>query len=198
MEAPEHDWLDQYRRGDVEALGKLVEHFRRPLFGFIVKMTEGRGDADEIFQEAWFRAIKNLDGYRDQRFLSWMFRIAHNLIIDRARKARPQVDLGTGNGSDEQTNTEAIANRFAAPGIGPAGETSGRDLGRRISDAVSRLPHEQREVFLMRMEGDLPFKEIAKVQGTSLNTALSRMQYALTKLRVELKSDYEHLAGVRP
>ena len=182
-------WLAEYRKGRTEALGRLVEHYRRPLYAFIYKMTENGTDADEIFQEVWFRAIKNVERYEDQSFLSWLFRIAHNLIIDRARRARPTVDLGAG-GDDGL----ALEERLASPRMGPVDEAAGRDLGRRIAAAVHRLPEEQREVFLLRTEGDVPFKEIAKIQKTSINTALARMHYAVLKLRQELQGDYAALA----
>lgn len=193
MEAPENAWLVEYRRGSVDSMGKLVEHFRRPLFGFILKMTEGREDAEEIFQEVWFRVIRNLDSYREKRFVSWLFRIAHNLIIDRARKAKPISDPHP----LEPGQKDKIEARIPSPGINPALQVEGRDLGQRIAAAVGRLPQEQKEVFLMRMEGDFPFREIARIQGTSINTALARMQYALEKLRDELKTDYRDIAGER-
>ena len=194
MESPEKIWLVEYQHGRVNAMGELVEHYRRPLFGFILRMTEGRQDAEEIFQEVWFRVIRNLDSYQDKKFLSWLFRIAHNLIIDRARKFKPIVELPSGESGSESE----IETRIPSPDISPALQAEGRDLGRRISTAVSHLPQEQKEVFLMRMEGDLPFKEIAKIQGTSINTALARMQYALAKLRDELKTDYRDITGEHP
>lgn len=183
-------WLAEYRRGRVEALGKLVEHYRRPLYAFLYKMLEGRSaDADELFQEVWFRVIKNVERYEDQSFLSWLFRIAHNLIIDRARRARPTVDWSSG--SDDGL---ALEERMASTKLGPENEVAGRDMGTRILAAVEKLPPEQREVFLMRTEGDIPFKQIAKIQKTSINTALARMHYAVQKLRQELRGDYESLA----
>jgi RNA polymerase sigma-70 factor, ECF subfamily len=194
MESPEKAWLLEYRHGRVDAMGELMEHFRRPLFGFILKMTEGREDAEEIFQEVWLRVIRNQESYQDKKFLSWLFRIAHNLIVDRARKFKPIRDFP----SSESDPESEIETRIPSPDISPALQVEGRDLGRRISTAVSRLPQEQKEVFLMRMEGDLPFKEIAKIQGTSINTALARMQYALVKLRDELKTDYRDIAGEQP
>lgn len=182
-------WLAEYRCGRTEALGKLVEHYRRPLYAFIYKMTEGSSEADELFQEVWFRVIKNIGRYEDQSFLSWLFRIAHNLVIDRARRARPMVDISAG-----EEDGWSLEDRLASPRMGPERETAGRDLGHRIAAAVQRLPVEQREVFLMRTEGDVAFKEIAKIQKTSINTALARMHYAVLKLRQELKGDYEALA----
>ncbi len=77
--------------------------------------------------------------------------------------------------------------------MGPDAQVAGHDLGRRMDAAVGGLPLEQREVFLMRMEGNLPFKTIAEIQKTSINTALARMQYALAKLREQLKEDYADL-----
>ena len=193
MEQPEKLWLAEYRAGNTSALDKLVEHYRRPLYGFILRMTEGRDDAEEIFQEVWFRAIRKLDSYKSKKFLSWLFRIAHNLIIDRVRKRKPDHSL------QEQYNDEGLSleERIESPGLDPADKTGDLDLGRRIKAAVLELPDEQREVFLMRTEANLPFKDIAKIQGTSINTALARMQYALTKLREHLKEDYLAIARAR-
>lgn len=189
MQPIEREWLEQYRRGDLEALGKLVEQYRRPLFSFILKMTEGRGDPEEIFQETWIRAIRNFDRFDDQNLLGWLLRIAHNLVIDRARKLRPEVRPELRTGQSATTWFDQVA----GGGPGPATIAADRDLGRRIAEAVERLPPEQREVFLLRMDSDLSFKEIAKVQGVSINTALARMHYAVRKLREMLKDAYDRL-----
>jgi len=195
MVKPELEWLKAYREeGDVEALGKLVEHCRRPLFGFILRMTPNPTEAEEVFQEVWFRAIRKLDVYRDQRFLSWLFKIAHNLVIDRARKAKPMVDLHV----REDERGDPMDNRIPAAGLSPAAQAAGHDLGHRIAEAVNRLPAEQKEVFLLRTQAEMPFKEIAKLQRTSINTALARMQYALAKLQSELQEEYANLARAQP
>jgi len=186
---PDRRCLAAYRAGRVEALGELVEHYRRPLYGFILRMMEGHMDAEEIFQETWLRAVRHLPTYREDRFLSWLFRIAHNLVIDRARKARPMIDL---HGRDESDEADPIQTQLAGKAIDPAVRTAGRDLGDRIRAAVASLPEDQREVFLLRTEADIPFKEIARMQGTSINTALARMHYAVKKLRVELNDEYKH------
>jgi RNA polymerase sigma-70 factor (ECF subfamily) len=186
--------LERYRRGDAAALGELVEQYRRPLFSFILKMTEGREDAEEVFQEVWLRVIKHQHRYRAKSFKSWLFRITHNLVIDRARKRRPIVDL-QGQAEDGE---DVFETRVKDPGPAPHAGVAGRELRDRIAAAVQELPVDQREVFVMRMEADLPFKEIARIQGTSVNTALGRMHYAVGKLRTMLKEDYAEIRGTAP
>ena len=196
MDHPERKWIAEYRKGKVESLAHLVEHFRRPLYGFIVRMTESSNDAEDVFQEVWLRAIRHIDSYHEKNFLSWLFRIAHNLVIDRVRRQKPVVHFPETPFTTTATRWEdRIPDTTSAA---PDRQIAMRDVGPRIKAAVAKLPVEQREVFLMRMEGDLPFKEIARIQKVSINTALARMQYALNKLRQDLKSDYADLSGIRP
>jgi len=189
MDVDDANLLSAYRNGNAEALGKLVEKYKGPLYGFIYKFSEGREDADEVFQEVWVRAIKNMNRYRQKSLLSWLFRIAHNLMIDRIRRRRPEYSFDTPVSSDGL----ALSDHLASDRIGPDGETGGRDLGLRIEAAAEKLPPDQREVFWLRMQADLSFKEIAKIQKCSINTALARMQYALSKLRNELAVEYTEL-----
>jgi len=194
MDQDDAKLLAAYRGGDSEALGVLVEKYKRPLFGFILRFSEGREDADEVFQEVWVRAIKNMNRYRQKNLLSWLFRIAHNLMIDRVRRRKFVLSLDTPASEDGMS----LGEQLAGAGLGPDNEAGGRELGLRIEAAASQLPLEQREVFWMRMQADLSFKEIAKIQKCSINTALARMQYAVSKLRKELASEYRELkeAGI--
>ena len=86
MDKTDIECIKAYLGGDANALEPMVEKYKRPLYSFILKMTEGREDTDEIFQETWFRALKNIHKFRHKNFLNWLFRIAHNLVIDRARR----------------------------------------------------------------------------------------------------------------
>lgn len=190
MENRDAELLVQYRNGNVEALEQLVEQYRRPLFKFILNMVGGQEEAEEIFQEVWFRVIKNIDKYRDDKFLSWLFRIARNFIIDRLRGRKNNVSLDGQNRAGI-----SLMDTIPGPGRSPAAQVGNRDLGRKIAEAVAALPTEQKEVFLMRVEGDLAFKEIGKIQRVSINTVLARMQYALAKLRNELKNEYQAWSG---
>lgn len=186
MEKTDGELLARYRSGQVDALERLVYNYRRPLFGFIINMTEGRDDADEIFQEVWLRAIRNLGTYRHKNFLGWLVRIAHNLIIDRARSRKPDLSL-----NEEGEEGQSLAEVIPGNDPGPRSHVEANDFTENIAKAVASLPDDQKEVFVMRVQAGLSFKEIARIQKVSINTALARMQYALAKLRAMLKEDYE-------
>jgi RNA polymerase sigma-70 factor, ECF subfamily len=187
MESTDEELLAGYVNGDTAALAALVERYRRPLFGFILHMTEGRDDADEIFQEVWLRVIRKAHAYRPRNFRGWLFRIGHNVVIDRARARRKMVSLDQAmNEGSDLTMVETIP----AKGDDPALAAQQRELGKSIDGAIQDLPPEQREVFLLRMQGDVPFKDIARAQRVSINTALARMQYAVNRLRKRLHEDY--------
>ena len=196
MDKSDIECINAYLGGDANALEPMVEKYKRPLYSFILKMTEGREDADEIFQETWFRALKNIHKFQHKNFLNWLFRIAHNLVIDRARRNKKNVSMQSSFGGDDGDST--LEDHLAAPGISPAEEAGGTALGKQIEEAVETLSPEQKEVFLLRMYGNTSFKEIAKLQHCSINTCLARMQYALTKLRSMLKDEYEELQEAMP
>jgi RNA polymerase sigma-70 factor (ECF subfamily) len=180
----------RFQRGDAGALEELVTRHRVLLYGYIVNQTRGGDDADEIFQEVWFRVIRKAARYRDRNFRGWLLRIAHNLVIDRARRRKPDTSLDA-----ETAEGHSMMDILPNKDFDPAATAVDQDLGGRIRDAVAVLPEEQRETFVLRMQADLPFKEIATIQGVSINTALARMQYALAKLRAVLREDYEVLSS---
>jgi len=189
MEQTDSQLIMRYRKGEVGALEVLVEKYRRPLFGYLVNMTEGRGDVDELFQEVWFRVIRKLGLYRQRNFFGWIVRIAHNLVIDRARRRKPDFSLD----AEVEAGGFSRVERVPDNGPDPSKKVGDEDLGRRIRRAVNSLPLEQREVFVMRAYSGLSFKQIALAQKVSINTSLARMQYAMTKLRTMLESEYNEL-----
>jgi RNA polymerase sigma-70 factor (ECF subfamily) len=192
MDPSDDEFVERYRRGEVLALEELAAKYRAQLFGFILGLTQSRTEADDVFQEVWLRAIRKLSHYKRGNFFGWLLRIARNIAIDRARKRKPEVSL-------DQPAADGEAGSWDLPSRdrGPARHLADRDTGRRIMAAVAALPLEQREVFLMRVQLDLQFKEIAKAQRVSINTSLARMQYALGKLRQLLAKDYAEIRSQR-
>ncbi|MFO7871673.1 MAG: sigma-70 family RNA polymerase sigma factor [Kiritimatiellia bacterium] len=185
MEQADAELISRYRAGEVEALETLVLKYRRRLMGFIINTGGARDDADEVFQEVWLKAIRNIHRYRRKNFLGWLVRIARNTMVDRSRKKKPDALLDT-PGPDGG----CLMDKVASAGANPSEAAAAGEVGRRIAEAVSGLSAEQKEVFVLRTGTELPFREIAKVQGVSLNTVLGRMHYAVQKLRNVLKDDY--------
>jgi len=189
------DLLQQYRNGDTHALAQVVERTRKPLYRFILGMVRQPDVAEDVFQDVWIRAIKALPRYRNDKLLSWLFRIARNRVIDLSRKRRPDASLQQPVSSGESGTT--LESLLPDPKeTGPGRNTGNLELAQRIQRAVEALPVDQREVYLMRTEADLPFKQIAVLQNVSINTALARMQYALKALRRDLADDYETLCNL--
>ncbi|MFK7749647.1 MAG: RNA polymerase sigma factor [Kordia sp.] len=171
--------VSNYIKGDECALGTLIERHKQRIYSFIYSKVLDRDITEDIFQDTFIKVIRTLKkgNYNEEgKFLPWVMRISHNLVIDHFRKNNrmPKYD---NNGdfnifsvlSDNDLNAESriIKNQV---------ETDVRRL-------VDELPADQKEVLLMRMYQDLSFKEISEKTGVSINTALGRMRYALINLR---------------
>ena len=183
-EMADADLLAGYRRGDVQCLEELVRKYRRQLFGFIVNMTSDLSAADDVFQEVWFKAIRNIDKYRAGSFLAWLTRIARNHVIDRWRAKKESVSLDA-----EDEHGRALKENIEDPGSGPDENVAGADVAENVFEILEQLPLEQKEVVVMRVKEGLSFKEISEIQGVSINTALARMHYAIGKLRTMLQPE---------
>jgi RNA polymerase sigma factor (sigma-70 family) len=178
----------RYRAGETGALDVLVQRYRRQLFSYILNMIGSPDEADEVFQEAWLKVIRKIDRYKHGNFFGWLVRITHNVVIDRIRRKKPVVSLDA-----ESDGGGSLKDVLPDDGPAPHSSIQNRDAAEAIAKAVATLPPEQKEVFLLRTKAEMPFKTIAKIQGTSINTALARMQYALAKLRPGLQDCYSDL-----
>lgn len=168
--------------GEASALEELVARHGRPLLGVIRGMVRDPKEAEDVFQEVWYRAIRRLESFRNGHFRAWLTTIARNFLIDRHRRKRPSVSLDDAGSEDGLP----LVDRLTTASPGPPEEAVAHELGERIAMCVQRLPTAQREVFLMRTQQNLSFAEIARIQCVPLNTALGRMHYAVTQLRKEL------------
>lgn len=182
--------LFAFRKGEVTALDVLVARYQGQLHGYLRAMTGNQADADDVFQETWMRVVRNPGSFRGGSFNAWLWRITRNLLVDRLRRRKPVVSL-------DDTTAEGTSYAELTPAIGPApgDEAASAELGRKIASAVARLPPDQRDVFLLRTQAGLSFREIAKLRRVPLNTALGRMHYAIQRLRQDLGSMYTALCG---
>lgn len=168
-----------YAHGDVRAFDALYQRRRGMLYRFILRSVPERASADELYQETWSRLIASRARYRiEAKFSTWLLQIAHNLIVDSFRRMRPQA------GSEE---TETVMRELDAPESERPEQLLGEfEQRRRLQLALETLPSEQREAFLLRVEGGLGLEEIAAVTGAGHETVKSRLRYAFAKIREKL------------
>ena len=181
-ETSDAELLQLYLQGDAEAFKVLELRYRRQLFAWLSSSLGNRGDAEDIYQDIWFKIIKNAERFKEVSFKAWMWKIARNRVIDFRRKKKPDLTLDQCFG-DEET---PLIDKIKSPAASPAGELETEDMRRVVMQIVETLPDNQREVFLMRVEAHLSFKEIATALDVPLNTALGRMHDAMKKIKDRL------------
>lgn len=170
-----------YADGDLLAFETLYRRQRGMLYRFLLRSLHHRADADELFQETWSRLIAARERYRPEaKFTTWLLQIAHNLVVDRFRRRRPQA-------SPEETET--VLRQLDAPDEErPERVLSEFEQRRRLQLALEELPDEQRVAFLLRVEGGLGLEEIAEITGAGRETVKSRLRYALARIRARFAS----------
>ena len=165
----------QYLQGDYTAFQTLFNRYERPLYSYILGIVKNRHTAQDLFQQTWYKVIKALPGYEErQKFSSWLFGIAHNCCIDETRKAENRLK--------DRAKSEDVEN-FIHNSPTPDRELESTEERELLSAAVEQLSDTLKEVVLLRIKAELPFKEIASVLELPLNTVLGRMHYAVKKLK---------------
>lgn len=179
----DQELVDLYIAGDEPSLEILIARHKKRVFSYVMMVVRDRHLAEDIFQDTFIKVIQTLKrgSYNDEgKFLPWVLRIAHNLVIDhfRRQKRMPLVD-----GGEDFDIFSVVSLR--------QGNVEDRMLKSQmrtdIRKAVEQLPSEQREVLIMRHYLDMSFKEIADTTNVSINTALGRMRYALINLRKQME-----------
>ena len=172
--------VNQFISGNSQSFSILVDRYQKRVYGFIFSKVKDAELADDVFQDTFVKVIKNLrlGKYKDEgRFLSWVMRIAHNIIMDHFRKINrlpkhesKHEDLDVLDRLIEQSNS--IEDLMI--------ETQ---IHADLSILINELPQTQKEVLCMRLFQEMSFKDIGAQTGVSINTALGRMRYAILNLR---------------
>ena len=172
-------FVSAYMQGNESALGELITRHKQRIYSFIYSKVFDRDVAEDIFQDTFIKVIRTLKlgKYNEEgKFLPWVMRIAHNLVIDHFRK---------NNRMPKFENNDDF-NIFSVLSDGSLNAEKQLIKGQVESDVrrlIQELPEDQKEVLVMRMYKDMSFKEISEQTGVSINTALGRMRYALINLR---------------
>ena len=176
---PDSDLVQEYLSGSEIALEKLINKHQARIFNFINSKVQDRDTAEDIFQDTFIKVIRTLKGgqYNEEgKFLPWIMRIAHNLVIDFFRK---------NNRMPKVKNTEEFdIFRFISDNSPNAEHSMVQDqVVKDLQKLIQELPEDQKQVLIMRLYRDMSFKEIAENTNVSINTALGRMRYAIINLR---------------
>ena len=180
----DEELMTRYGRGDAAAFELLYRRHEMRVWRYLTRNVGNRAATDDLMQEVWFAVARDAARYSPTaRFTTWLFTIAHNRMIDLVRTSRRQTSLDA-LGHEAAAVVEQLT---AEPNAGPFAMAVARDQAGSLARAFESLPEEQREAFLLQIEGDLSVEEIAAITHSSFETTKSRLRYARTKLRELLK-----------
>ena len=172
--------------GEAAAMEALYLRYRQSVYSWLLRMTGNAAEAEDIYQDVWLKVIRSASDYRPGNFKAWLWQIVRNKTTDRMRKMSPSLVLDTPvcvDGEGEQTVVDQLSDDAAANALMQIEESERKSA---VCDAIDALPAAQREVVLLRITGELSFKEIADMLAAPIGTVLARMHNAVKSLKAAL------------
>ena len=172
--------VKKFIEGDSSSFETIINRYKDRVYTYVLMVVKNQELANDIFQDTFIKVMASLRKKKYEErgsFISWIIRIAHNLIIDHYRKEKRLQTV---------SNEENEIDLFNSPKFSDSNIEEvlvKRQIENDVRKLLETLPSEQKQVVLLRLYGDLSFKEIAEITGVSINTALGRMRYALINLR---------------
>ncbi len=169
-----------YAKGNNQAFDELLIRHQSRVFSYILHIVKNRDLAEDVFQETFVKAIMTIKQGRyseNGKFVAWITRIAHNLIIDHYRQEKSENTVST---DEDDTN---LLNRKDLCEDNIEDAMVVEQIHKDVKRIIEALPESQREVLVMRYYRNMSFKEIADTTNVSINTALGRMRYAIMNMR---------------
>ncbi len=176
----DYSLVQQFIEGDTRSIEILVNRHKNRVFSYILLIVKNQELAEDIFQETFIKVIKSLKRGKyveNGKFVSWVLRISHNLIIDHFRKEKLKATISNDSCEVDIFNSK----KFSETTI--EDDLVSKQIFSEVKDLIKELPEDQQQVIYMRHYMDMSFKEIAEQTDVSINTALGRMRYALINLR---------------
>ena len=169
-ETTDEQLMQRYAKGDAQAFDQLYARHRGPLYRYFNRQVNDAATANDLYQGAWEKIIKARRKYRPSApFTVWMYRIAHNHLVDHYRRLRLVDSVDTETLQDDRP--------------GPVQGVMDGEQNTQLRESISALPAEQRNTLLLKLETGLKMEDIARVTGVSRETAKSRLRYAVNKLK---------------
>ncbi len=177
--------LHSYQKGDAEAFNKLYSRYKKAIYHYFFRQVSVMGVADELHQDVWLRIIKSSSAFNQQSsFKTWLYKIAHNRLIDYYRSAgRQPLYLVQNNLAEDDCEADKKRETSISQTSEPDAVLQEQQISKTLLSAIDSLPEEQKEVFLLHEKSGLTLQEIAEISGNSFESTKSRLRYAVKKLR---------------
>jgi RNA polymerase sigma-70 factor, ECF subfamily len=180
----------RYKDGDLDAFEVLIEKHQQPLFAFVYKFCNDYHQAQDLAQDVFLRIIRNAKQYEPRaKFTTYLYTVAHNVCIDYLRRMKKRRHISLSEPVDAEGDL-TIEDTMKDERSNPERDLNQKGFETELQKAIKELPQEQREVFLLREQMNLPFDEIARIVGCVPSTAKSRMRYALESIREKLEHKF--------
>jgi len=187
MVALESTIILRAKQGDRQAFSELVELYKDKLFNAAYRMVGNRAEAEDIVQETFFRAYKNLSHYdASRKFSTWVYRIATNLSIDSLRKRRGELSFDAEKDSGAMDEGSDLYGIVPSSELGPEDVMLHNEASEEIQRAIERLPLLYRAVVVLKYMHDMPLGEIAQILNVPVSTVKTRLHRAREALRKHL------------
>ena len=176
----DYELILRFIKGEQLCFEKLIHRHKNKVFAYISLYIRDQALAEDLFQDTFLKVIQSVKAgkyYDNGKFISWVMRIAHNLIIDHFRRVKQMNTISNDDYESDLFNSKKLAEDNIEDNIVK------NQIHKDIRMLISQLPDDQREVVILRHYSDMSFKEIADITGVSINTALGRMRYALINIR---------------
>jgi RNA polymerase sigma-70 factor (ECF subfamily) len=178
VDASDAELLEAFRAGDAKAFEALVRRYQRPVLSIARRFARDEDDAEDLAQRAFINASERAEGWRGGSFKSWLFRIVVNLAKNHLRDVSRFDRSHSAQEEEPEPSAPHAHERLEA-----------REQQEALRQAVARLPRRQREVLLLRIDGDIPFAAIASALGITEVNAKVNFHHAVQKLKALLKAD---------
>ncbi|MBN2861558.1 MAG: sigma-70 family RNA polymerase sigma factor [Bacteroidales bacterium] len=177
---PDYELIQRFIKGEESCFEQLIHRHKNKIFAYISLYIRDQALVEDIFQDTFMKVIQSVKTgkYQDNgKFISWVMRIAHNLIIDHFRRIKQMNTVSNDDYESDLFNSRKFAESTVEDNM------IRRQIQKDVRKMISQLPDDQREVVVLRHYAGLSFKEIADITDVSINTALGRMRYALINMR---------------
>ena len=177
---PDYELIQRFIKGEESCFEQLINRHKNKVFAYISLYIRDQALAEDLFQDTFMKVIQSVKSgkYQDNgKFISWVMRIAHNLIIDHFRRIKQMNTVSNDDYDSDLFNSKKLSEATIEDSM------IKKQIQKDIRRMISELPDDQKEVVVLRHYAGLSFKEIAEITDVSIKTALGRMRYALINMR---------------